>query len=82
MTSAPKGAKANFAILKYCNPKGIPIIVIQKMHPNTKFSIAIGIPKNIIQIILANNDGTPPPYSTSLPKGEAVRVANLKHCSP
>ena len=52
------------------------------MHPNIAFSIAIGIPKKIIQMMLANRDGTPPPYSISFPKGAKARLANLKHCSP
>ena len=37
---------------------------------------------NIIQIILANNEGTPPPYSISFPNGANDNDANLKHCFP
>ena len=55
---------------------------MHQIQPNIKFSIAIGIPKKIIQIILANNDGTPPPYSISFPKGANYIDANLKHCLP
>ena len=79
---APKGAKDNLAILKNCNPNGIPTMVTHQMHPNIKFSIAIGIPKKIIHITFANNDGTPPPYSISFPNGANDIDANLKHCFP
>ena len=43
-TSAPNGITDNFAILKNCFPKGIPIIVIQHIRPATAFPTAIGIP--------------------------------------
>ena len=59
---APKGAKDNFAILKNCNPNGIPIIVIHHIHPIRRFPNAIGIPKNINHIIFTNNEIMPPPY--------------------
>lgn len=42
----------------------------------------MGMPKKIIQIILANRDGTPPPYSISFPNGANANDANLKHCLP
>lgn len=81
-TLAPNGAKANLAILKYCIPNGIPMIVIHNMHPNTAFPNAIGIPKNMIHITFANTDGTPPPYSILFPNGANAIFANLKHCLP
>ena len=78
----PKGARDNFAILKNCNPNGIPTIVIHQMQPNKRFSNAIGIPKKINHITLASNDGTPPPYSISFQNGANDILANLKHCFP
>jgi len=55
---------------------------MHQIQPKSKFSNAIGIPKSIIHITLANNDGTPPPYSISFPNGANDILANLKHCFP
>ena len=52
------------------------------IQPNNKFSSAIGIQKNIIQITFAITDGIPPPYSTSFPNSANDKAANLKHCFP
>ena len=82
ITSAPNGIKDNFAILKNCFPKGIPIIVIQHIKPATAFSTAIGIPDTISQIIFAIKLTAPPPYTTSFPNGKNAKPANLKHCKP
>ena len=79
---APKGANDNLAILKNWRPNGIPTIVIHHRQPKIKFSSAIGIPKKIIHITLANKEGTPPQYSISFPNGANDIVANLKHCLP
>ncbi len=79
---APNGAKESLAILKNCNPNGIPTIVIHQRQPKTRFSNAIGIPKKIIHITFAINEGTPPPYSISFPNGANDIDANLKHCFP
>lgn len=79
---APKGAKESFAILKNWSPNGIPTIVKHHTHPKAKFSKAIGMPNNKNHITFANTDGTPPPYSISLPKGANDIDANLKHCLP
>ena len=57
-------------------------MVIHHMQPKIKFSSAIGIPKKMIHMILAKTDGTPPPYSISLPNGAKASEANLKHCLP
>jgi hypothetical protein len=45
-------------------------------------AIAKGIPLINSQSMFAMNDGAPPPYSTSLPKGANAKEANLKHCRP
>ena len=47
ITSAPNGIRDNFAILKNCFPKGIPMMVIQHIRPTTAFPTAIGIPDTI-----------------------------------
>ena len=62
MILEPNGANANLAILKNCNPNGIPTIVIHHIQPKNIFSMAIGIPKKIVHIILAINDITLFPY--------------------
>ncbi len=82
ITSAPNGIRDNFAILKNCFPKGIPIIVRQHIRPATAFPIAIGIPDIISQIIFAIKLTAPPPYTTSFPNGKNAKPANLKHCKP
>lgn len=81
-TDAPKGIRDNFAILKNCSPKGIPMIVMQNTQPYIAFSRAIGIPHTRSQIIFANRETAPPPYSISFPNGKNANVANLKHCTP
>ena len=81
-TSAPKGISASFAILKNCFPKGIPIIVQQRISPTSAFPTAIGIPDTISQITFASRLTVPPPYMTSFPNGQKDSPANLKHCRP
>lgn len=78
----PNGRSANLAILKNCNPKGIPTMVIQHRHPSIRLPRASSIPDTIIQIILRNSDPTPPSYTISLPKGQREIFENLKHCTP
>jgi|BioPla2DNA2_1021312.scaffolds.fasta_scaffold09396_3 hypothetical protein len=78
----PKGIKANLAILKCCNPKGIPTTVIQRNIPKTADSMARGIPVTSNHMIFNKKEPTPPPYSTSFPKGKKQSPANLKHCNP
>ena len=50
---APKGISESLANLKNCLPNGIPIIVMQRRHPQTALAIAIGIPVTMSQIMLA-----------------------------
>lgn len=57
-------------------------MVTHHKQPKSKFSSAIGIPKKMIHMIFAKTDGTPPPYSISLPNGAKASYANLKHCLP
>ena len=58
---APKGIKASFAILKCCNPKGIPITVIHKITPNIADSAARIIPEKISHKIFNSIEPAPPP---------------------
>ena len=81
-TSAPKGIKASFASLNCCNPKGIPMMVMQSPAPKARCSRASGRPETISHIIFRSNEPAPPPYCTSFPKGKKLNVANLKHCNP
>ena len=79
---APNGISASFAILKHCNPNGIPTMVMQKTQPITAAAAANSIPETRSQMIFSNNEPAPPPYSISLPNGKNARLANLNHCIP
>ena len=48
----PKGARPTIANLKHCSPKGIPIMVRQRIKPPMMYSIKMKNPPKIIQIIL------------------------------
>lgn len=80
--SAPNGISANFANLKCCMPNGIPMMVIQNMTPKSKWNNISTNPPSKIQITLSINLPTPPPYITSLPKGQRANPASLKACRP
>ncbi len=58
------------------------MMVIQHTSPKIRFSIANGIPEINSQKMLAIVLIAPPPYLTSLPKGQKDSVASLKHCRP
>ncbi len=58
---APKGISESFAILKHCNPKGIPIIVQQSSAPFTAADNANGMPLIKSHMILTSKDTAPPP---------------------
>lgn len=82
VTDEPKGINASLAILKHCNPKGMPIIVMQNKPPIRADSIASGRPDIKSQMRFRRKEPKPPPYTTSFPKGKKARLANLKHCMP
>lgn len=48
-TSRPKGSRVNEAILKHCNPKGIPTTVIQHSSPAKNHMMELINPPNINQ---------------------------------
>ena len=50
----PNGLRQNLAILKHCNPKGIPMIVTHHKHPTPNHERAKANPPNIIQVIAPN----------------------------
>lgn len=82
-TSAPKGSNASSANLKCCNPKGMPMMVIQHTIPDMAEAAASSQPQKSSQKIF--NIIEPPeklPYTISFPKGQSIRDANLKHCNP
>ena len=80
---APKGRIASMASLKCCRPKGIPIIVMQKMAPITRWARHSSHPKSRIQRMLPIKPQAPKsPTTTSLPNGQRTKPANLKHCRP
>lgn len=58
------------------------MIVMHHRQPTIRFPSAISHPKNTIQIRFTRNENIPFPYTTSFPKGQNARVANLKHCKP
>ena len=78
--SRPKGKSANLAILKNCMPKGIPIIVTQRIHPIIKFPIASSKPDTKNQIMFNRQDTAPPSSITSFPNGFSDNDDILKHC--
>src|SRR5690606_36869857 len=51
-TSRPKGKSIRTAILKHCNPNGIPMMVKHKTSPAVMYSNAVAKPPNNNQIIL------------------------------
>ena len=80
--SCPSGVTMNLAILKYCFPNGIPMMVMHHTHPIAKFPRAIHQPLIRNQITFTRNETAPPPYSIRLPNGQNEIAANLKHCKP
>ena len=55
----PNGVSPICANLKCCMPNGIPIIVMHKNIPKTRWVSAIHIPPNKIQIIFMITDKQP-----------------------
>ena len=81
--SCPNGRKATWAILKYCLPNGMPMIVIHRIAPVKKNPSAVSHPPKIAQRIFTNVlkplgfAGT-----TTLPNGQMTNFENLKYCKP
>jgi hypothetical protein len=48
----PNGANPTIANLKHCSPKGMPMMVRQRIKPPIIYSKKINIPPKMIQIIL------------------------------
>lgn len=82
MICAPKGIKETLANLKNCIPKGIPIMVIHHKIPNRQDVTPNSQPNNNIQIMFSKKLPAPFEKITSLPKGQMIKEANLKHCIP
>jgi len=78
-TLVPNGKRASFAILKNCFPKGIPTIVMHKMHQRTAFVIASSMPKKHIHRIFRRHETVPPSSTISFPKGFKEIDESLKH---
>lgn len=81
--SAPNGAKASLANLKYCSPKGMPTIVTQKIRPSIAKIAASQRPIKIIHTALPTLLSER--FSlciTSLPNGVRQSFAALKHALP
>ena len=53
-TFLPKGNSVSIPILKHCNPKGMPMMVIQKTKPITKYPSADTKPPKTNHIKLPN----------------------------
>ena len=67
---------------KECILEGIPIIVMQRIKPITKFTTKSSRPETKNQMTFTIKENAPPSYSTSLPKGHMDKEAILKHCTP
>jgi len=60
----------------------MPTTVMQKRSPRNKCDNISKNPPKIIQMMLSKNLPAPPPYTTSLPKGQRANPAILKACRP
>lgn len=82
----PKGKRARRISLKFCLPKGMPIIVIQKITPQKRCVRAMANPPKNHQMTFMmparQPDGKPPLLSTYVPKGQSATCASLMVCRP
>jgi len=53
--SCPSGRNTNLAVLKYCLPKGIPIMVMQKTTPRINRDNAYSQPQRMAHIKLSSD---------------------------
>ena len=83
LKSFPSGEIINLAILKYCIPNGIPMIVIHKIIPVKHNPMAIQIPPKIAHITFMNFLN-PVRFllTTDLPKGQITNFDNLNSYIP
>lgn len=79
---APKGRKETLANLKYCIPKGIPTMVMHHKIPSRQDTMPSSQPKTTIQIMFSKKLPAPLEKAMSLPNGQMIKEANLKHCIP
>ena len=80
----PNGNREYFASLKCCVPRGIPMIVMQRMAPKTRWVSATSHHPRIIQSTL-NPVVRHPDVGfifTSLPNGQIARTPRLIICKP
>ena len=81
----PNGTSEISTSLKCCRAKGIPMMVMARSSPNTMCPIAIHNPPHRIQTMLSNTARHPPledVLTAIRPKGQRIKPASLKHCSP
>ena len=67
---APNGRNEIRMSLKHCFPKGIPIIVMQKINPATRYPTPSSIPPKISQIIFNSRELVLSLNMTSFPNGK------------
>lgn len=79
---APNGDSDSRASLKHCKPKGMPTMVRHRSNPFRAAARASHRPLTSSQITFIRKEGTPPPASTSRPKGQNHSAASLKHWRP
>ncbi len=60
----------------------MPTIVKHQRAPITSEHTARSTPIKIIHKIFNKTEAVLPEYSTSLPNGNSIKFANLKHCVP
>lgn len=76
----PNGVRERRAILKCCNPNGIPMMVMQQISPQTRCAAAISHQPSRIQSIFMNMLRQPPalfPSTTSVPNGHKENTPNF-----
>ena len=84
-TCLPKGVKANAASLKCCLPNGMPMMVMQRMIPNTRCVTLIQIPPKSIQRMFMMILRHPPAcgeVSIRFPKGQRAKKLSFKVWMP
>ena len=84
-TSWPKGVRASPASLKCCMPKGMPMMVMQKITPKSMCDRNIHIPPIKNQMTFIKKDRQPllcGISTTLLPNGHSANTPSFKVCNP
>ena len=81
----PKGKRASVMSLKCCRPKGRPMTVMEKRHPQKRWVRAMGMPPTIHQMMFMSRARQPegnPSATICVPNGQRATRASLRVCRP